>query len=360
MPSFKEIAVTKMSFSRSFSRPDQILFFQNFSAMSAAGLSIVGTLEVLREQAPNKTVEKAINAIIMDVQNGQRLSLAMSKFPKLFPTHLVETINIGEQSGELRQILDRIVFDLEKTNELRKKIVSAIAYPVVVIVVMLLVVAGLIIYVLPRIVDLYRELGANLPLATRVLVGLGSFLEKFPFVIPGLIILFIIGYFLVKRYERSLYIAHSIMLRLPVFGQFIKEYNLVKLFRTIETLFKSGMSLVYCVDIAKKTTSNRVFRRALDSVNPILINGGHLSTALKPYPFLFPLQTIRMIEVGERTGRYQDTFRHLANFYEKSVNHKSQIMTSLIEPILMVLIAIVVGGLALTVFLPIYRVANIF
>ncbi|MES2287704.1 MAG: type II secretion system F family protein, partial [Bacteroidota bacterium] len=292
-----------------FSGQDQIIFFQNFASMSAAGLSLLSTLEVLSEQSTNPKIRKALSSVMFDVQNGQRLASAMRKFPKLFSAYLVENIHVGETTGQLTEILERIVLDLEKTNELRKKIISAIAYPVVVIIVMIFVVIGLVTYVLPKIIDLYHELGAQLPLTTRWLVGFYTFLRHYPYIVPALILILIGGLTLVKRNKNGLYRLHYLILKMPVFGQLIKEYNLAKFFRTTDTLFKSGMSLLQSVEVAKKSLANKVFVRALDSVYPVLVNGGNLSSGLKPYPFLFPLQCLRMLEVGERTGKYQEAFR---------------------------------------------------
>jgi type IV pilus assembly protein PilC len=161
------------------------------------------------------------------------------------------------------------------------------------------------------------------------------------------------------RYKKSRYVLHYLILKVPVFGELALEFNLARFFRALETLFCSGVSLVKSVDIAKKTLKNDVYQRALDEAHPMLLHGSPLTEVLKTHPNLFPLQTQRIVEVGERTGKLEEIFKRITGYYERALRHKTQMLASLIEPILILLIGIIVGGIAISVFLPIYQLSSI-
>jgi len=342
-----------------FSAMERILFFRNLAMMISAGLSMVEGLDVAADQVKSGNVKKSIRAMAHDIENGQKLSVAMSKFPKHFSRFLVETINVGEITGRLSETMDRIATDLEKDYELKRKVIGAMAYPIVVIFVMIIVATGLIVYVLPEIAKLFEELEAPLPLITRVLFSWSVFIGHHPFVVVGFSGLTILFIFWFLKLKRGRYMAHYALLRLPLFGPLIKEYNLALFFRAVEALLISEVSLVQAVRVAQSTVKNDVFRKAIDGIPPILLHGVALSEALEPFPFLFPSQTRKVIGVGERTGRLEEMFRRITLHYEQSVDHKTKMLMTLIEPILMVTIGIVVGGIAVSIFLPIYNVATI-
>lgn len=341
-----------------FAKPDQILFYRNCATMISAGLSIVEALKVLEEQQRSSKVKAAIETIIREIENGQRLSSAMKKFPKYFSDYIVETINVGEVTGRLADTIDRISVDLEHDYELTRKVRGAMAYPIVVIVVLLLVVVGLTSFVLPKVADLFEELHAELPLPTRILLGGSAFVRDNPLIIAGILAAAVISLYAAWRNKKGRHIIHFVFLKLPIFGDLAREFNLARFFRGLESLFVSGVSLVRSVEISKKTLRNDVYRDALDRMHPSLMQGTPLTQVLEPHPFLFPTQTRRMVGVGERTGKLDEIFVRITAYYERSLNHKTQMLASLIEPVLIVVIGVVVGGLAISVFMPIYQASD--
>lgn len=350
----KELALPALG----FSKPEQIHFFRNLSTMLGAGLSIAEALRVLEEQTRGTGVKKAIHAMADDIKNGKKLSDAMRKHPRYFSEFLFETVNVGEVTGKLTDVLERISVELEHDYELTRRVRGAMAYPVVVIVVMIAVIVGLTAFILPKIADLFSELNAELPLPTKVLLGTSDFVEQHPFIITGVFAAFGTIMYLLWRARESRYYIHYAFLKAPIFGELAREFNLARFFRALESLFVSGVSLVRSVDIAKKTLKNDVYRRALDGAHPILMHGSPLTEALHLHPFLFPLQTRRIVEVGERTGKLEDVFARISAYYERALKYKTQMLASLIEPLLILMIGFVVGGLALSVFLPIYQLSS--
>ncbi|MFH1451125.1 MAG: type II secretion system F family protein [bacterium] len=350
----------QFSFSFSgFSAGEKIGFFRDLSMMYAAGVSLIETIEILSEQSRNKWTKKTLDVMAEDIRNGQRLSKAMGRFPKYFPRYLMEIVNMGELSGKLSNTVERISQDLEKDNELRKKIIGAMIYPAVIICVMTVVIIVLMTVVLPEIVRLFQELKTPLPLPTKILLGVISFITLRPLLLIGSVIGIILLFVLILKTKKGRYLIHSLILRIPVFGGLMKDYNLALFFRSLEALYISGISLDQAVEIASNTTKNDVYKNALNRIRPILVHGVTFSDALLPLSFLFPKQIQKIVSVGERAGKMEETFKRITSFYEAAVDYKARAMTVLIEPILMIIIAAVVAWLAFSLFLPIYQIVNV-
>ena len=234
------------------------------------------------------------------------------------------------------------------------------AYPVIVVLVVFGALGVIGVFVLPKIADLYKELNLPLPLVTAVILGISSFLGGHPIILSLTLAGFFTGIYFIWRSKKGKYFLHVLFLKIPVFGEMIKELNLAKFFRSLESLMGSGLSLAKSVDVSKKVLGNIAYRKTIDQVYPTLLHGLQLSEAVRPFPKLFPIQTRKMIEVGEKTGRLEEIFVRISNYYDRAVRHKTQILTSLIEPILIVLIGAVVGGIAISVFVPIYQLSSTF
>ncbi len=341
-----------------FSKFERILFFRNLSAMLSSGLPLTAALEVLNDQVRGAGIKKALVTISKDIENGTPLSKAMRKYPKYFSPYIVDTLHLGEITGTLVNTLDRVSVDLEKNYELSRKVTQALAYPIIILIVMVILCTILTFYVLPKIAQLFYELKAPLPIFTRILLGAGAAISGHPILFILCAVILILAIFFTLRTKKGHYAFDYMLISLPVIGKIMKEYNLVKFFRALETLVSSGISWVEGVEVAKKTLNNDLYREAIETVQPILIHGETLSQALKPYPSLFPLQTQKILAVGEQTGRFENTLKNITVYYERSLEHTTQILTSLIEPVLMIIIGVVVGGLALSIFLPIYQISN--
>jgi type IV pilus assembly protein PilC len=358
----KEIDFLKMEIpflSREFPAQEKIAFYRNFSSMLSSGMSMILILDTVAEQLKSNRMKKVLADMAHEVKNGTTLSSAMEKRPKHFPPHVVETVRVGELGGILGEVLDRIANDFERNYELRKKVTGAVAYPAVVITVMIIVMIGLIVLVLPQIAELFSSIGAEPPFLTKALLSLSFAFRTHPILILSTFIAIIAAIVAVFKNEKGKYFFHKVFLKLPVFGTLIKEFNITLFFRSLESLFSSGVSLVQATDVSRKTLKNKVYEKAVGSTYPLLVHGSSLSEVLKPYPELFPSQIQKMVSVGEKAGRLQDTFERIVKHYERSVNYRTAMMTTLLEPILMVIVGVAVGALALSIFLPIYQVASL-
>lgn len=352
---FKNIEI----FGAKFSVDEKIAFFRNVATMIESGVSIVEALEISAEQVKSKRVKKAILSMAEDTKNGVRLSRAMAKFPRLFPEYIYEAIEMGDIAGKLTNIMYRIADDLEKDEELRKKVMNAILYPIVIVFLMVIVLIVFAFYILPNIAEIFRDLDAPLPLPTKIILTSSEFIKNNPLLLSEVIFGVFLFFFIMLKTKRGHYIIHYLILKFPIFGVLIKEYNLVLLFRSLQMLFSSGLSLNDAVQIAKKTTTNDVYKKTLASIEPKLVQGVPFSRAVSPFPFLFPIQAQKIVWVGEKTGRISTALTRLMEYYEKSADYRVRILTTIIEPVLMVIVGICVGGLALSIFLPIYGLIKV-
>lgn len=343
-----------------FSTTAKINFFRNLSLMAYSGISIVESLMMLASEIKNSAVRKKIQNIANNVKNGKKLSKAMALYPKYFSQFIVETVNMGEVSGRLSESLDRVAMDLERNADIKRKVVGAMMYPLVVVSAMSVVIVVFIFYILPDINKIYVEMKAPLPWTTQALLVFSEFVKANYYAILAAIFVFLISSILSLRIKKVAYVADKVMLSIPVTGQIVKEYNLVLFFRSIQSLIKSGVSLVESVNISKKTIKNAVYEKALDSVQPILLRGIPLSDVLVRFPHLFTSQTVKIIEVGERTGRLENSFERITSQYEAILEYKIKTIMTTIEPILMLMLGLVVALLAMSVFLPIYNLVNVY
>ncbi len=338
-----------------FSMIEKIDFFRNLGSMIASGISIAGALSIISDQGKNKGNEKIIKAMITDIENGQKLSDAMRKHKKYFSDYLIETVSVGEFSGKLVETLIRIADDLQYRYDLNRMVTASLAYPFIVLFVMLIVMATLMFYVLPEVGHLFAELNTKMPLPTKILLDLSGFMQTYPFHIIGGIVVLIILLVMVFRTKKGHYAFSYIALKTPIFGKLLKEKNLALFFRTLEALFASGISLMRSVEVGAKTLKNDVYRNTLKGFGPILVHGTNLSEALKPFPSLFPLQSQKIIEVGEQTGRLEESFKNLNAYYDRAVRHRTEMLTATIEPVVLIIAGVGVAGLALSLFMPIYQ-----
>lgn len=341
-----------------FSGAERMNFFRDLAMMIAAGVPLMEILEIIQEQIKSSRVRNALHAMVDDIKNGQQLSTAMAKHPAYFSHSIVETVRAGELSGRLSETLDKISVDLEKDDELRKKVVGAMAYPAIVTLVMLVVAAGLILYVLPQIAELFEDLEAPMPLPTRVLLYGSAWAASHPLALLGAVAGIVFAFWGTHKNRKGRYAMHYATLLIPIIGPLLKEYNIVLFFRSLEALAASGISLPRAVEVAKNTLQNDVYKHALAGAGPLLLHGIPLSETLIPHPKLFPRSMQKIVSVGERTGKLEDMFRRITAYYERSVDHRTRLLTVLLEPILMLLIGGVVGSIALSIFLPIYGAAN--
>jgi type IV pilus assembly protein PilC len=342
----------------SMSSYTQILFFRNFSMMLESGITISHALETLANQVKGMGVRDAIGKIRHDVMNGRTLSSSMEKVPRLFPRHIVKTIEVGERSGALATTLDRISVDLEKNYELRRKVIGAIAYPVIILIFMIITAFLLVIFVLPQLTAMFNELGAPVPPMTLYLQSVGTFILAYPLQLAGAALAAFVAFTLLMRIRSVRHVVHRTFLQVPIFGPLVLEYNLIRLTRALNTLVASGITFTHAIESSKGTLNNEAFKCALERIYPIVLHGGSFSDAISTHPYLFPDQLRQMVIVGEQSGRLGFALEKVSVHYERSVQFQTQMLTTVIEPILMLIAGVLVGSLAYSMFAPLYSVTS--
>ena len=341
----------------SMSNIQRILFFRNMAMMLDSGINLSSALHSMVGQVQGIGTKRVFQNIYSEVSNGTKLSVALAKYPTLFPKYIVKTIEVGEQSGTLVHTLDRISLDLERAYELRRKVISAILYPIIILFFMLAAAVLLVVMVLPQIASLFAELDEPLPVTTRVLQDVGIFITTYTLQILLVLTTIVFSFIISLRIRRFRLIVHATVLRVPVFGPLLREYTLSVFTRALGTLLSSGITFVQALESVKGTLRNESYIQVVEKIHPVVIQGGSFSDALRSAPFHFPEQFRNLVEVGENTGKLRPAFEKASDHYERSVLFQTQILTTVIEPMLMIVAGVLVGFLAFSIFGPLYGIA---
>jgi type IV pilus assembly protein PilC len=336
---------------------DKAIFSRQFAAMVNAGVALVRCLGVLSEQCPNPKLKKALIAISKEVQEGTNLSEAMRKHPQCFDTLYVSMVQAGEVGGVLDEVLNRLAKLLEDMARLKNQVKSALAYPTVVGVLAILVFFGMTIFLIPIFAAIFKDLGTELPALTQFMVNLSEILRD----IPKLLMMFgiIIGIvFAIRSYYKTPIGRVQIdgfLLKMPLFGDLNQKSAVARFCRIFGTLTRSGVPILNSLDIVRDTSGNQVIANAIEASKVEIQNGGMLSLAMQKEQ-VFPVMAIQMMSIGEETGELDSMMMKVADFYEDEVEQAVKALTSIIEPIMMVLLAGMVAVILLSMYLPLFKV----
>ncbi|HYE59923.1 MAG TPA: type II secretion system F family protein [Candidatus Kapabacteria bacterium] len=341
----------------------KILFLDHLRIMIHGGLSLVDALDVLGRESSNKKLKQMIAAVKADVENGKPLSEGLSKHHNIFPPIYIRMIEAGETSGQLDTALDQSVIQMRKAYELTSSVRGAMIYPAVIVVAMAGIGIMMMTFVLPQITSLFKEFNAELPLATRILIMLSDFMANplnlfLIFFCFGILIATYIT--MLKRSPEFRAMVHACTLRLPIFGGIIRQINLARFSLTLSSLLKSAIPVVDAVHITADTCSNMQYQRKLHASGDIVKSGVPLSETLSSSPKLFPPMVTEMVMVGEQSGEVEKLLSELANFYNDEVNKTMKNFTTIIEPVIIVVIGVAVAGMAVAVIMPMFTLAQNF
>lgn len=339
---------------------EKVFFVKNLATMLKAGLSLREGVAVIQEQTDSVFFKKILSNIITSLDNGHTLADSLSFYPRNFNQLIVNIIKVGETSGTLEENLKYLSFQLEKSYELRRKIKGALIYPALILVSTFVLGTTLAVFILPKLIPLFKSFSINLPLPTKILMWFTDMMQSYgPFILLGVAIL-IVFFILLSRLPKIKKLLHKILLRLPIFGRISRSSNLADFSRTLGILLKSGVPIVQSLDVTAGTMKNMVYQEALRITSNKIQRGELISDYLKSKKFLFPPTVSRMIQVGERTGNLEQTLFHLAEFYEKEVDNVAKNLSNILEPFLLVVIGLVVGFIAIAIILPIYKLTGSF
>jgi type IV pilus assembly protein PilC len=334
---------------------DKAIFSRQFAAMVNAGVALVRCLGVLSEQCPNPKLKKALIAISKEVQEGTNLSEAMRKHPQCFDTLYVSMVQAGEVGGVLDEVLNRLAKLLEDMARLKNQVKSALAYPTVVGILAILVFFGMTIFLIPIFAAIFKDLGTELPALTQFMVNLSDWLKSYWFLLP---VIFFIPVFAVRSYYKTPIGRVQIdgfLLKMPLFGDLNQKSAVARFCRIFGTLTRSGVPILNSLDIVRDTSGNQVIANAIEASKVEIQNGGMLSLAMQKEQ-VFPVMAIQMMSIGEETGELDSMMMKVADFYEDEVEQAVKALTSIIEPIMMVLLAGMVAVILLSMYLPLFKV----
>jgi len=339
---------------------DQILFIKRLGTLISAGVPILRALEILGDQMSTMSfgMSKIFKTMIADVKNGQYLHASLSKYPNIFGEFTVNIIRVGEQSGTLSENLDYLSDELKKKQALRRKVIGSMIYPVFIIIATFGVTGLLTFFVFPKILPIFKSLDFELPLSTKLLIGVSSFLLNFwLWLLIGSVVAIIALIFLMRipAFRRA---VHRVVLSIPIFGRLSQSYQMSLLCRTMGLLLKSGVMIMEVTSITAKTTLNLVYRRELKEMEKKVMQGGKLSEYMTGKKALFPPIVAHMLSVGEESGNLSDTLLFLGDMYEEEVEELTNNLTNLLEPVLMVFMGVLVGFVAISIITPIYEVTQ--
>jgi type II secretory pathway component PulF len=322
-----------------------------------AGLPLLEALNSLAKEAENERVQRLIDDIRYRVEGGSSFREALSFHPSTFSNLYVSIVGAGEATGRLSQVLNDLARHLEWQQELRTKIKEASTYPIILFFVMIGVVALLTVFVIPKFEPIFEQSGAQLPLPTKIILGISHFVKSFWWVILILVGAVVLGYRFYNSTERGRYNLDSFKLKLPIFGQLLRKIVLSRFTHTFSMCVRSGINLLAVLDIAKETVRNRRIEKAIEKIKESVKVGEKLATSLR-ITGEFPSIVVRMVAVGEQSGALSGTLEKVASFYDKEVASSMKRIFALLEPIMIVIMGVVVGGIALSMFMPLFKMVQ--
>ena len=336
---------------------DLVIFSRQFATMIRAGLPLIEVLDILAEQCEKVTMKKVLKQIEKDVEGGASLTEAMLKHPRVFNTFFVSMVRSGEASGMLESILDQVAGYLEKIASIQRKIITAVVYPITVAVIAFLITTGLLAFVVPIFMDIFKELKGNLPLPTKFIVFLSDTIRQRWYVVGGILIVAVYCFLLWRKTEKGKIMLDRLKLKLPVFGPLFLKVAIARFTRTLGTLLRSGVNILTALEIVASTSGNAILEDAIQKTRLSIQSGESFSKPLVQSG-VFPPMVTRMIDVGERTGGLEQMLSKIADFYEDQVDATVAALTSLIEPLLIVGLGAIVGFIVIAMYLPIFTMVK--
>lgn len=337
---------------------DLVIFSRQLATMIDAGIPLVQSLSILAEQIENKSLKSVVNQVCQDIQAGMSFCDSLARHPKVFSELFINMSRAGEATGMLDEVLDRLASYLEKSAALTRKVRSSLVYPAVVVSMAILITGVLLLKVVPTFKSIFASLGGSLPLPTLILIGISDLLRRNFLFLLGVLI---VSGFLFKRYigtEKGRYNFDRQKLKLPVLGPLFRKIALAKFSRTFSTLVKSGVSILNALDIVAKTSGNKIVEETVLNCRKAVRDGELISRPLAKSG-VFPPMVCRMIGVGEQTGQLEKMLSKIADFYDEQVDAAVAALTSMIEPIVIAFLGVVIGGIVISLFLPIFKITEL-
>ncbi len=338
---------------------DVVIFTRQMSTMIDAGLPLVQCLQILVKQQSNPTFKRALAQIEGDVETGTTLADAMRKHPNIFDGLFTNMIEAGELGGILDTILGRLATFKEKSMGLQKKIKGAMTYPAIVLGISILILAIILIFVIPVFQKMFTDFGASLPMPTQIVINISEFFKSnFLYIVAGVAVIAWIIHRIYTKTERGRLKIDALLLRVPVVGPLIQKVSVAKFTRTLSTLLQSGVPILDGLHVVARTSGNKVIERAILHAREGIAEGRPIAEPLDETG-IFPNMVIQMINVGESVGALDSMLEKIAVFYDDEVDQAVENLTAMIEPFMMVFLGVMIGGLVIAMYLPIFKLASV-
>lgn len=338
----------------------KIFLLQNLAVMVKAGLPLADALKTLAEQTKNQKLKAILEHSQAEIRSGKAFAESLLPYAKDFGEVFINMIAAGEASGSLEEILGSLYIQIKKEHTLKTKIRNALTYPVIIVLAMFGIGTFVIVYVLPNITALFKDLNAELPLPTRILIGISNFFQNYQLIVfPALLLALILFYRWIKT-KTGKKIFHRAILKLPIAGEIIKKINIARLTNNLSNLIKTDIPIADALKISANVVGNQTYRLAILEASEKVKKGDKLAEIFKGYNNILPPILIQMVAVGEETGALDEVLKNIGEFYQEEVEQTMENLPVIIEPILMLLMGVGVAGLAVAVILPIYSLTQNF
>lgn len=356
-PKVDQFATLRNLFFR-LSVKDKMLFARHMEMMTRSGLQVLDALQILRKQTKKQAFLNILDSLIADVQNGHYLSAAMEKYKNIFGEFIINLIRVGETSGTLSDNFRYLAEELEKKSELRKKVIGALIYPIVILVATLGITGIMIFLIFPRVLPVLTSLNVELPLATVIFIWISEFIINNGIWIALGLIALVVGWMLLLRLRTFRFQVHKMLLRFPLVGPLITDVNVITISRTMNLLLKGGVRIVEALDISSRSLNNLVYQQQMKDIGLSVQRGERMSKLMIERPEYFPTTFSEMSNVGETTGKLDETLEFLATFYESELDGSTKTMSNVMEPLLLLTMGLVVTFVAISIITPIYKISQ--
>ncbi|UGB29686.1 type II secretion system F family protein [Metabacillus sp. B2-18] len=334
-----------------------VIYLRQFSTLLRAGVTIVDATNILAKQTSSKPLRKALEQMEDDLKSGQALSVAAAKHKRIFSSMFVNMIKAGEASGSMEETLDRLAVQYEKQHRTKQKIQSALAYPMAVAIVAVVVVIFLLVSVVPTFVSMFEGFGAQLPAITLFVLNSSIFMQEYWYIVVLFFVAVFSTFYALRKNKQTKYYLDVVALRMPIFGSMIQKAVLARMTRTLSSLFSSSVPILQSLLIVEKIVENEVVAKVIANSRVSLENGLSLTEPMKKH-WAFPPLVTQMIAIGEETGSLDEMLGKVADFYEEEVENSTDRLKSLIEPLMIVLLAGIVGTIVIAIIVPMFDIFN--
>lgn len=337
---------------------ERLFFVQHLGIMLKSGISLSTALKTLAEQTENKFFKKVLSDVGITVEKGSTFADSLKIYQKVFGPMFISMVEAGELSGKLEDVLHQLYIQMKKENALISKVKGAMTYPAVIIIAMIGIGAFMITVIIPRVTSTFIEMQVELPLPTKILIGISNAIINNGLLSAIIFIVLIIGTIQILKTQKGKYIFQAMLLKAPIFAPIIKKINIARFARNISSLLKTDIMIIKTFNITANVISNLHYRNAILDMGSKIKKGGKLNEVIKTYPKLFNPVVTQMVAIGEETGELDNILAELAEFYEEEIDQIMESLPSIIEPLLILMLGLGVGGVAIAIIMPMYSITT--